>query len=533
VGKFLNALKILPPDLQDEINQAINPGVSEYDDNLNSLLATDPPAETPLNRAARRRELREVGQETYDPLPLPGELKAMELPLEAFPECFQAYITEAAASIVCPFDFIAIPLLVTAGTVIGRARRIELKSDWHEYPALYAGIVGVPGDKKSPAISKGTKPINRLSKKLYEDHGIERENYETALVDYELKTAKWKKSALTKNGTNEKRPEKPVEPPCPRLYAVDATIESIAEILQANPRGIAIIRDELSAWVKSMNQYKKGKGADREFWLSCWAGAPAHVDRKGSEPIILFSPFLSVCGCIPPDILPELTDEKNRADGFMDRVLFAFPEQIGQAWSDAVISEEAIQSINKCFDELMKLDFDRDGEPVNISLNIKARDRFINWINGHYEEMERENFPYILRGPWAKMPGQLARITLIIHLCRHAASETENVLIDDASMANGILLTEYFKNHACKVYNALELTRQDRKIMQFAEWIKKGNKTAIKPRDLQRHGVAGCKTATDAKNLLKAVTEYGYGFWDENKKIFNITISTRQPDKIS
>lgn len=491
MGRYVNALKKLPSDLQDEINRVIN-----TDNNL---------------------------------VPLPGELKAMALPLEAFPECFQTYITEAAASIVCPFDFIAIPLLVTAGTVIGRTRRIELKADWYEYPALYAGVVGVPGDKKSPAIAKGTKPINRLSKNLYEIHQVERQEYENALVDYELSFAKWKKSAFAKDDKNLEKPEKPIEPPCPRLYAVDATIESIAEILQANPRGIAIIRDELSAWVKSMNQYKKGKGADREFWLSCWAGAPAHVDRKGSEPIILFSPFLSVCGCIPPDILPELTDEKHRADGFIDRVLFTYPEQIGQSWSDAVISEEAYQAINQCFDELMKLDFDRYGEPVSVSLNIKARDKFIDWINGHYEEIEHESFPYILRGPWSKMPGQLARITLIIHLCRYAMGETPNVLIDDTSMSSGILLTEYFKNHARKIYNTLELTNQERRIMQLADWLKKGNKTAIKPRDIQMNGVAGCKTAVDAKSLLNSIAEYGYGCWDENRKIFNITIPPNSP----
>lgn len=153
MGRYINALKKLPSDLQDEINQAINPREDDQFSNFDSLISTEPPTmEDPSNRAAGRRLEREGSeQEANEPLPLPGELKAMALPLEAFPECFQTYITEAAASIVCPFDFIAIPLLVTAGTVIGRTRRIEIKSDWHEYPALYAGIVGVPGDKKSPA----------------------------------------------------------------------------------------------------------------------------------------------------------------------------------------------------------------------------------------------------------------------------------------------------------------------------------------------------------------------------------------------
>ena len=47
-----------------------------------------------------------------------------------------------------------------------------------------------------------------------------------------------------------------------RARTVYAT-EALAPILRDNPRGVPIIRDELTGWVRSMNSYKQ-HGADRE-----------------------------------------------------------------------------------------------------------------------------------------------------------------------------------------------------------------------------------------------------------------------------
>lgn len=466
-----------------------------------------------------------------EPLALPGDIKAAELPLEAFPICLQAYIEEAARSLVCPRDFVAIPLLVTAGATIGRALRLEIKPDWHEHGALYAGIVGQPGDKKSPALAKGTRSINRLARKMLEDHREIRDQYEAELADYEIEVTKWKKAALSdKKGNTGDKPTKPEEPPCPRLCIGDATVESIAEILEVNPRGVLVSRDELSAWARSFNQYKSGKGADKEFWLSCWAGAPAHVDRKGRKPILIFNPFLAVVGCIPPDIIPELKDEQNRADGFMDRVLFSYPESVPQRWSDAVISEEAIREMDACFDGLMALPF-QDHEPATLYLAQGARELLIDWTNAHFDEMQADLFPYILRGPWGKMPGQMARITLIIHACRLVSGETTSRLVDEISVSSGIALTEYFKDHARKVYNVLDLTHKERKVIQLMNWIEKAQKNEVTPRDIQMNHVAGCKSAEDARELLNFLEEYGQGHWDEAKKIFYILYTTQQCNK--
>ena len=62
----------------------------------------------------------------------------------------------------------------------------------------------------------------------------------------------------------------------PRLYATDPTIESLAPLLEARPRGMMLIRDELSGLFANMGRYG---GSDRPFWLEAWDGNRYVVER--------------------------------------------------------------------------------------------------------------------------------------------------------------------------------------------------------------------------------------------------------------
>src|SRR5680860_1103921 len=82
------------------------------------------------------------------------------------------------------------------------------------------------------------------------------------------------------------------------------TVEGLGSLLADNPRGLLLCRDELSGWIKAMNQYKGGKGADREFFLSVFTGEPIVIDRKNSPTINISNPFLAIVGGITPDNVP-------------------------------------------------------------------------------------------------------------------------------------------------------------------------------------------------------------------------------------
>ena len=216
-------------------------------------------------------------------------------PIDALPGPIAQFATACAASLSAPAELVAIPALVVAGAAIGNSRVIRLKPDWTEPASVFAAVVSPSGAMKSPALNMAAKPLQDL------------------------------------------------DSPTGRTWTADVTVEQLARLLAANPRGLLLARDELSAWVKSMNQYRQGKGADRQFYLSVWGGAPVKVDRVGTGAptcITVPHPCLSVVGCIPPDVMPHLEDQSGQEDGFLPRLLFAWPQLVPVRWTEVGVPQE-------------------------------------------------------------------------------------------------------------------------------------------------------------------------------------------------
>src|SRR5258707_4473390 len=105
-----------------------------------------------------------------------------------------------------------------------------------------------------------------------------------------------------------------------------------------------------------MNQYKSGKGGDRGYWLSFWSGAPVVINRRSRrEPIHLDDPFVSVVGALPPDMLSDLSDERGREDGFVHRILFAWPDPMPDRWTERFVQDATNERYLGLFKQLWEL----------------------------------------------------------------------------------------------------------------------------------------------------------------------------------
>jgi hypothetical protein len=246
--------------------------------------------------------------EWESPLPLMVTPPAPSFPVDIFPDALQHFCRQAATAIGCPADYIAVPMLAIAGGATGASRALEVKKNYVQRPLLYAAIVGPPGDAKTPALSTVARPLQEAQQRLKASYDLALAKYEQDMEDYKAR----------KN--DDDAPPKPQKPVIGRVQVDDATVEAIGPILQANRRGVVLIKDELTGWVNSQNQYKGGRGTDRQFWLSNWAGVPATIDRKQQQgvPLIIPHPFCAVVGGIQPDLLGDLVDARGRADGFLN-----------------------------------------------------------------------------------------------------------------------------------------------------------------------------------------------------------------------
>jgi hypothetical protein len=92
-----------------------------------------------------------------------------------------------------------------------------------------------------------------------------------------------------------------------RVICSDITIEKLAEILEDNPAGTLVARDELAGWFHSFTRYKgKAGGTDLPNWLEMYRAGTIVVDRKTGERRTLIVPHaaVSVTGSIQPGVLP-------------------------------------------------------------------------------------------------------------------------------------------------------------------------------------------------------------------------------------
>ena len=345
-----------------------------------------------------------------------GSASAAGFPVEVFPASIRHHIESIAAAMSCPPDYAGATILAVASAFIGRRRCVEVKPGWVEYPVLWIVVVARSGDRKTPVFLVATAPLRTKQREL--------------LAEYISEKRRWE--ALP--------PDQRRDMPCPKLkqlIATDSTIEALKDVLSNNPNGIAYINDELTGWVRSMSQYKGGRGDDRQHWLSIYSLVQIVCNRKGAEPIIINDPFVSVTGGIQPDVLGDLVDEA-REDGFASRLLFAYPETPAVAdWNENVIAESTMYA-GVC-DTLYNLD---PAKPLTLSPEAKAR--WIEWVNRHRHETVQDS----LRPTWAKAEGQCARLALVLFELRRACNETHSEQVDETSLKGAIQLIEYFKAHA-------------------------------------------------------------------------------------
>ena len=118
---------------------------------------------------------------------------------------------------------------------------------------------------------------------------------------------KWKAEVQDAVDAGRPPPELPAEASdpgpfvAPRLYVSDITTERLAVLLQARPRGLSLVADELAGLFLNMNRYSNG--SDREFWLQAWNGGAYVVERQGRPPVELDHLLVGVTGGFQPDKL--------------------------------------------------------------------------------------------------------------------------------------------------------------------------------------------------------------------------------------
>jgi hypothetical protein len=411
-----------------------------------------------------------------------GPTSYRPFPVEALPHELRSFVAAASKAIGCDPCYVALPLLSGMAAAIGNSRRIELKSTWKEPAILWTAIVGESGTAKSPAMEAALRWV--------------RKRQATALVEYKRKAKEHKdamaahRRAMTEwnNGAKEGAPPQEPEPPvAERTWTDDATTEAVAKLLEQNPRGILMIRDELSGWF-NFDRYAGGSGGDVAKWIEMYGGRPMMVDRKGAGALFIPRAAVSIAGGIQPGILRRVLRAEHRENGLAARLLLACPPRVNKKWSDATTDPATESAVAAMFERLyaLSMDTDEDGEPMprTIPLSEDGKAEFVAFFNDH----GRTQATLVAEeaAAWSKLEGYAARLALVIHLA------TESLLdapthgpVDRQSVAAAVELIRWFGDEAIRVYAMLEDSDEDRDLKRLADWIGR-QPDGVTARDLVR-----------------------------------------------
>jgi hypothetical protein len=406
---------------------------------------------------------------------LDAAIPAVPFPVGVLPPALAELVDEAAECLGCPPDYPAVACLAAASGAIGRSVALALKDGWVESASIYAALVGDPGMTKSPALHLAARPLWRLTEELLRAH---REREEAAA---------------------EEDTEAPA-PPLPRVAVDDTTVEALAPILRENPRGIVMVRDELTAWVAGLNQYKNGKGADRQFFLSAWSGSPVMVDRKGHPgraPIHVPRPFLSVVGALTPAMLTSLSESRGRDDGFLDRMLFCLPDRVRVRWDPRgirpAISARWDEAVRRLWARPLAVGDDARPRPQLVAPTPEAAEVFAHWFDTHCAEAEDADFPAHLRGAWSKFRAYCGRLALVLALLRRAfdpaiPDDAPPPAVDARDMDAAIRLVAYFKCHTRRVRALLRGGGEENDDARaLVCWLRRRGRPTFSERDARRN----------------------------------------------
>lgn len=400
-----------------------------------------------------------------------------------------------------PVEFLAAPLLSTLGSCIGTARALHLTSTWTERSALWTGIIGTPGSGKTPAMDFIVKPFLAMQAAFHD-------RWKAEVADYTADLAYWESQPKSAKGS------KPDGPPAQRkLLVTDTTLEALVAILEKNPRGVLMLRDELLGWLLSFNQYKKNGGADRQMWLSIWSGGDFTIDRKQEDySAFITNPFVGVTGGIQPDRLRALRD--GAEDGLVDRFLFFYPETTPKPIRDVKFPQEHLSAYRALLERLLELPADEteDGKPVPKAI-YRTQEAFDLFIARDWACKQRANLLDLapVKNAFFKLASHAARTALILH----EAQLADGVAIDPGSvnpqtMESAWNIVECAANHLERAMTDMTERASDARAHQAMAWIRRHDGSAS-VRDIVRFKVCGIQTASEGKSLLEDLADRHLG----------------------
>jgi putative DNA primase/helicase len=452
-------------------------------------------------------ELEKLGEE-LPPVP-PFDVGLLPLSLRPMAE-------DVAERMQVPPDFPAVVAVATLAGLCGRRALMQPKerdSSWLVVPNLWGGIVAGPGMMKSPVVATVTAPARAIEADLRADYADAQREYEAAQERARLDNAVWAESYKRAAKQQRDLPAKPeADVPAPsqrRLIAVDATFESLHQLLAENPAGVLVSRDELSGWLASLE--RQGRESERAFYLECWSGDTGFtIDRIGRGSIHVEHCCVSLFGGIQPARLRAYLADALRDgptnDGLIQRFQLLVWPDIKQGWNyqDRAPNANAMKAAEGVYRRIADMNAEK---PHRLKFAPDAQALFVAWLTDLETRLRADEISPFMQAHLAKYRKLMPALALLFSI---ADNSLEAVGLPHAQQAAD--WCEYLAHHARRIY-ASRISPERLAALSLAQKLTKGWKResgGFSIRDVYSNDWSGLGTPDEVRAAVRVLEDAGW-----------------------
>jgi putative DNA primase/helicase len=433
------------------------------------------------------------------------------------PSSLRPMVEDVADRMQVSLDFPSIVAVETLAGLCGRRALIQpkaLDNSWRVVPNLWGAIVAPPGMLKSPVITNVTMPARALEAEWRAEYDEALRRHEVDAKRKRLDDDVWAQQYKRAKKNGQPLPELPsalgLTPPVERrLLAGDATFEKLHELMEQNPAGIYVIRDELTGWLASME--RQGREAERAFYLESWNGDSGFtVDRIGRGSVHVEHCCASVFGGIQParlrSYLADALQDGPSNDGLIQRFqLIVWPDQ-PKNWfyRDCPPDAAALRKAEETYRRIAEMG---SANPLHLRFSKDAQLLFIAWLTDLETRLRDEELSPYLQAHLAKYRSLMPALALLFSL---ADGCLEAVGLEHAQQAADYC--EYLMRHAYRIY-ASWVNPGASAARILARKLQKGWKRSegrFTAREIYRSGWAGLSTPDEIAAALRHLQDAGW-----------------------
>jgi len=378
---------------------------------------------------------------------------------------------------------------------------------------MWACVIGRSGTGKTPAIDVTKRVLNFIERNRASEVADLQLAHDTRQEAARAVLKRWKDQVAQAVEEGQPAPPKPgqaadIKPfVAPRLYVNDSTIERLAPLLEARPRGIVYIADELARLFLNMNRYSNG--SDREFWLEAWDGKSFVVERQNRPPITVPHLLVGVVGGFQPDKMCRSFE--GDADGVYARFLYAWPKEPSYARpADSV--EEIEPEVVNAFTRLMRLP-DQSAEAFvsrDVALAPDALDAFADFAAFAYrgkEELDGREREYFCKGT-----AHVLRLAGTLAFLEWAwAVGPEPQAIDRRHIEGAAtLFRHYYWPHARAALRQMGITDKHADARRVSRWIKAKHKIEVAREEVRVEALGKRHDAGQVQTIIETLVRAGW-----------------------